>query len=215
MKTVLCYGDSNTWGCVPIEAWPPASIDRYGEGERWGGVLRTSLGDGYRVIEEGLNARTSVWPDPIDGEHRNGKAYLLACLQSHAPLDMVALMLGTNDMKSRFGLSPSDIGYSIGTLVEIIQASATGPGNSCPQILVMCPPPLGRLSVFVDVFAGAQAKSAQLPQYYQRAAREHNCGFLDVGALIKTSDRDGLHFEASEQRKLGLHVADCVRKTLE
>ena len=103
MKSILCYGDSNTWGCKPIVL--PGVVERFDRDVRWTGILRQQLGDDYLVIEEGLNARTTVHDDPIDGAHKNGKPYLLPCLETHLPLDLVIIMLGTNDLKSRFSLS--------------------------------------------------------------------------------------------------------------
>lgn len=97
MNTILCYGDSNTWSCPPIQLGQAA--ERYGLDVRWGSVLCTALGPGYWVLEEGLSGRTTVRDDPVEGEHKNGKCYLLPCLESHAPVDLVALMLGTNDLK--------------------------------------------------------------------------------------------------------------------
>jgi lysophospholipase L1-like esterase len=214
MKTILCYGDSNTWGCPPIVRWPITSLERYDAGIRWGSVLRTLLGDEYCVIEEGLNARTTVWDDPVEGEFRNGKSYLLPCLKSHAPIDLVALMLGTNDLKSRFGLSASDIAGGVGALVDIIRTSATGPDNAPPLVLVMCPPPVAGLTIFADIFAGAGPKSLSLQKHYLKVAQDHGCAFLAVGDLIRSSDRDGIHFEPADQQKLGRAVADCVRRMI-
>ena len=110
MKTILCYGASNTWGYKPD---PSAVLPiRYSYKQRWTGILQSKLGDEFLVIEEGLNSRTTVIDDPLNDD-RNGKAYLKPCLESHAPLDFVALMLGTNDLKVRFGLSASEIVYAI------------------------------------------------------------------------------------------------------
>ena len=97
MKTILCYGDSNTWG------YNPATTERSSRDERWTGILRRELDDGYLVIEEGLNGRTTVWDDPIEG-YKNGKEYLIPCLETHKPLDLVIIMLGTNDLKVRFSV---------------------------------------------------------------------------------------------------------------
>lgn len=99
MKSILCYGDSNTYGLMPD------SPDRYPRDVRWTGILQKKLGEDYYVIEEGLSGRTTLWDDPIE-EHKNGKKYLLPCLDSHKPVDLVILMLGTNDLKTRFSLTP-------------------------------------------------------------------------------------------------------------
>ena len=91
MKTILCFGDSNTWG------YNPENGQRFGPEERWTGILRNSLGEDYRVIEEGLNGRTTLWDDPIAG-FKNGLDYLMPCLESHMPFDLITIMLGTNDL---------------------------------------------------------------------------------------------------------------------
>ncbi len=109
MKTILCYGDSNTHG------FNPATQGRFSLSERWTGVLMRELGSDYHVIEEGLGGRTTVWDDPIM-ESRNGRDYLLPCLWSHKPLDLVIIMLGTNDLKDRFSLTPFDIAAGAGAL---------------------------------------------------------------------------------------------------
>ena len=100
MWEILCYGDSNTWG------YNPSTKERYDRYERWTGILQFTLGDEYHVIEEGLNGRTTVWDEPIEGEYKNGKTYLVSCLESHKPLDLVIIMLGTNDLKKRFSVTP-------------------------------------------------------------------------------------------------------------
>lgn len=134
-KTILCYGDSNTWGYVPAADHSQLK-SRYSRHERWTGLLQTLLGDNYYVIEEGLNSRTtnldySVPPD------RNGKTYLASCLYSHAPVDLVVLGLGGNDMKTYFNRTPEDIKNGLADLIELIQSSQYGAGlTQAPEILI-------------------------------------------------------------------------------
>lgn len=207
MKTILCYGDSNTWG------WNPATMERFDRDERWPGVLRNELGADYLVIEEGQNGRTTVWDDPIEG-FKNGAAYLPPCLESHKPLDLVIIMLGSNDLKMRFSLSAYDIAAGVGALVDIVQKSGVGTGGVAPQILVIVPPPLGALSDFADIFTGGVEKSRQLAVHYQNMAKQYNCALLDAGVIVKSSNIDGVHLEASEHRKLGKAVVVQVRALL-
>jgi lysophospholipase L1-like esterase len=213
MKTILCYGDSNTWGCPPLVSLD--NIQRYGPDIRWGSVLRTTLGEGYWVVEEGLNGRTTVWSDPVEGEHKNGKAYLTACLESHAPIDLVVIMLGTNDLKHRFGLSAWDIAACAGALVQLVQASHFGPNWTAPRVLLICPPPVAKLTLFADLFAGSQEKSRDLARHYSAIAAQNGCDFLDTGQHIVSSDGDGIHLEPDQQQKLGRAVAEKVKKILE
>ena len=152
MKTVLCYGDSNTFGHATV----PRPDGRYGVDERWPGVLRKELGRDWLVIEEGLGGRTTVRDDPVEGAEKNGKTYLLPCLLSHRPIDIVVVMLGTNDLKARFNNSAWEIAQGIGVLVDMIRGSATGPNNRAPDVLVVCPPQtLAKFPLHADMFAGA------------------------------------------------------------
>ena len=205
MKTILCYGDSNTWG------WDPLRMDRYPADTRWPGVLQHTLGQDYQVIEEGLPGRTTVWTDPIEG-HMSGQDYLTPCLNSHRPIDLVILMLGTNDLKFRFSVSAFDIAESIGALVKIIHQSESGPNEAIPKVLLLAPPPLGKLTDFADMFAGGTQKSRQLSQHIQRGAELWGCAFLDTAQVIVSSEVDGVHLDPGEHRKLGKAVAEIVEK---
>jgi lysophospholipase L1-like esterase len=207
MKTILCYGDSNTWG------WNPTTGERFARDERWPGVLRQALGDGYLIIEEGLNGRTTVWDDPIEG-YKNGKTYLIPCLETHRPLDLVIILLGTNDLKVRFSLSAYDVANGAGVLVNVVQNSAAGPDAQAPQVLLMAPPPLAKLSEYAEMFESAVAKSKRFSRHYQRVAQEYGCEFFDTSQVIVSSNLDGIHLELSQHRKLGWAVAEIVPRLL-
>jgi lysophospholipase L1-like esterase len=211
MQTILCFGDSNTWGCVPLVEF--GNTRRFEPEVRWPGVLRRELGDGYLVVEEGLNGRTTVFDDPIEA-HRNGRDYLAPCLLTHRPLDLVVLMLGTNDLKHRFGLSPSDIAAGAGKLVELTSRSEAGVDGRAPQTLLVAPPPLARLTLLADEFEGGSAKSQRLADCYAAEAAELGCAFLDAGRVIRSSNVDGIHLDAEEHEKLGVAVAARVRELL-
>ena len=135
MKVVLCFGDSNTWGL------DPASGERFAPDVRWTGVLQRALGPDFRVIEEGLNDRTTNVEDPIYPA-RNGATQLMPCLDSHRPIDAVVLMLGTNDLKARLARSASDIAESAAQLAGVARRSVTGPGKRSPQVVLVAPPPV-------------------------------------------------------------------------
>jgi len=124
MKTVLCYGDSNTWG----SATAPRPDDRYPPDERWTGILRRRLGPEWLVVEEGLPGRTTVHPDPIEGSWLDGSAYLLPCLRSHQPLDAIVLMLGTNDLKARFNVPAGEAqaGFTLAATLGIAEGATAG-----------------------------------------------------------------------------------------
>lgn len=203
MKRILCYGDSNTWGHTPI------SGSRYGEDIRWPGVLAALLGPNYRVIEEGLNGRTTVFDDPLQ-EGRNGKTYLLPCLLSHHPLDVVVLMLGTNDMKQRYGLPAEDIARGAGVLAQIILNSGSGPDNSAPKLILLSPPALGKLTDFGPMFAGAPEKSLKLAAACKVIAQKIGCSFVDIAAEVRAGNRDGIHLEPEGHRRLAELAAEAI-----
>lgn len=207
MKHILCYGDSNTWG------YDPVSGGRFDQDTRWAGVLRRVLGAGYAVIEEGLNGRTTVWDDPIE-EGKNGKAYLTPCLESHWPLDLVMIMLGTNDLKARFGLTAFDIAQGVCVLASTAQHINLRTSGVAPTVLLLAPPPLGKLTVFAEMFDGAASKSHKLGTYYRAVADERACAFFDTSTVIASSNIDGIHFEKSEHAKLGNVLAGKVRELI-
>lgn len=207
MKTILCFGDSNTYGYNPAGG-------RFGLHERWAGVLRDELKEGYWVIEEGLNGRTTVWDDPIEGKHKNGREYLLPCLESHAPIDLVVILLGTNDLKMRFGLPAQDVARGAGVLVNLVKASSAGPESTAPQVLLIAPPPFAPLTHFGEMFAGGFEKSREIGKYYRQWADLLNCHFLDAGEVIVSSSLDGIHWELGEHRKLGKAVSGWVKEIL-
>ena len=219
MKTILCYGDSNTHGTLPIDfdlLETPFISSRYRlpRGKRWTGILQRELGSGYYVIEEGLNGRTTVWDDPVEGVHKNGLKYLVPCLESHAPIDLVLLMLGTNDLKTKFSVSAFDIAFSAGVLVNTIQQSGFGPDGKNPKVLLICPPPLGKMSYLSELFTEGVKNSLELAKHYKKIAKLYGCDFLDVAEIIRPSDIDGCHYEEKEVKKLGLALVKVVRQIL-
>lgn len=207
VKTILCYGDSNTWGA------DPAGGPRFGHDVRWPGVLRRALGADHHVVEEGLGGRTTVWDDPIE-PNRNGKTYLVPCLESHQPLDLVAIMLGTNDLKRRHALSASDIAQGAGALASLARRTARTATDEPPVVLLIAPPAVTTLTDYDEMFAGAVEKSRRFAHFYRLAAGWNDIAFFDAGSVIVSSDLDGIHFAAEEHRKLGEAVAAEVRRLL-
>jgi len=128
-KSIMCFGDSLTWGWIPVLEGSPTH--RYPYEERWTGAMASALGDGYNIIEEGLSARTTSADDPND-PRLNGSDYLPSALASHLPLDLVILMLGTNDTKPFFNRTPYDIAYGMTKLVGQVLTSAGGVGTPYP-----------------------------------------------------------------------------------
>ena len=205
MKTVVCYGDSNTWG------YRPDSGRRYDHNQRWTRRLQALLGDGFWLVEEGQNGRTTLHDDPVEGQ-KNGLAYLVPCLESHKPVDLVLLMLGTNDLKQRFAMSADDIAGCVKRLVRVIQSCEFGPADGAPEVLLLAPPPLARLSGFAEMFSGGYEKSLRLGGAYRQVAAERGCHFMDTREVVSLSDLDGVHLDPDQLPLLAEALAGEVRR---
>jgi lysophospholipase L1-like esterase len=208
-KTVMCFGDSNTYGAIPTLA--RTGRHRFAPDRRWPGVMRKGLGNGWDVIEEGHPGRTTVHEDPIEGLHKSGIKALPVLLETHMPLDAIVLALGTNDLKHRFSLTPNDVADSIEVLVRLIQRSEAGDGGAAPKVLVVAPPPLLEIDWFGQMFLGGAEKSKHLGKLFREAAKRAGVTFLDAGAIIESSTVDGIHFESDAHRVLGTEIAKAVQ----
>jgi lysophospholipase L1-like esterase len=206
-RTIVCYGDSNTHGANP------AGPDRFERGVRWPGVLQGALGERWYVIEEGLGGRTTAFDDPFT-EGLNGRSYLLPCLWSHQPVDLVAIMLGTNDLKAYHHVAPETIASGMKSLVRVCRRSEAGPGKRAPGILVISPAPLGPLNDFAGLwgFGAAEESSRQLARLYRLAAEEEGVQFLDAGEVATVDPAEGVHLTAASHRALGLAVAARIHE---
>ena len=209
MKTILCYGDSNTFGYVPETGM------RYPRNVRYPGALQGILGDEYAVIEEGCNGRTTVQDDPIDG-WPNGLDYLRPCLHAHMPVDIVILMLGSNDLKYVFHLTAEQIAANAGILVDAIKEFTAEKQGYVPEIILVSPPELGegiRRSPFYGAFyEEAVEESRRFPEFYKRVADEKGCIFFNAAEFIKPSEFDSLHLTPEGHRVLAEELSKVVAR---
>ncbi|CUH77641.1 SGNH/GDSL hydrolase family protein [Tropicibacter naphthalenivorans] len=203
MAVILCYGDSNTHGTLPMKI--PGVSDRAPRGDRWTDVMAALLGPDHQVIPEGLPGRTTVHDDHIEGGARNGLSVLPAVIHSHKPLDFMVLMIGTNDLKPRFSVTANEIARSVERL--ILTARAEG---EVSDILVVAPAPVREVGTLREVFAGAEARQEGLDDQIRAVAERHGCGFLAAGDHVKVSDKDGVHWEVDQQRHFGAIMARAV-----
>ena len=214
-RRILCFGDSLTWGWVPRS--PPVPTERYGARVRWPGVLAEQLGPGRTVVEEALSGRTTTADDPTD-PRLNASRYLPAALASHLPLDVVVILLGSNDTKAYLRRTPLDIAVGASVLLGQVAASAGGVGTSypAPAALLVCPPPVGETPDpwFGAVFDGSREKGLALPPLYRAAAANAGAAYLDAGAVITTDGVDGVHLTEENNADLGAAVAAEVRALL-
>ena len=177
MKTIVCFGDSNTWGCSPSAACRlPFEL-------RWTSLLQKYLGTDFFVIPEGLGGRTTCFDDPVSMD-KNGYTHLKTVLEVHRPVDLIIIMLGTNDLKKRFNLNAQEIADSAGNLINYILRSSAGVENKAPEILFIAPPPLAELDSPHYSFHGSLEKSKDLGFYYKQKAEEFDVPFLDARGLV-------------------------------
>jgi lysophospholipase L1-like esterase len=201
-KTILCYGDSNTWGSIPDSDF------RYPRSVRWTSTLQRLLGDGYEVISEGLCGRTLK--SDIAVPEKNGINYILPCVLSHEPLEWVIVMLGTNDVKDRYGLSPESISDNLRETISIIR-SAEMENKENLKILIVCPPEIVVPNQGPDErFTLGIEKIKKLPNLYKKVADETNSYFINAGDFIITSTVDGLHFDEAGHLKLAEVIKDFI-----
>ena len=207
MKNILCFGDSNTWGYSPLDG------SRYSHDVRWTGVLQRSLGDGFRVIEEGLNGRTNVTNEkgrPI----RSGLDVLPILLESHRPLDLVVIMLGTNDLKHDYDLSAEQIADGARRVCRSVIDCEYLIDNP-PQILLISPTHVELMTEEEqDIFIGAIEKSRELAEHYQAVAVDLGIHFLDASKIVVKTDLDGVHWDADQHIKFGKELADTIREII-
>lgn len=211
MKTILCYGDSLTWG---VDA---DSGTRHAYEDRWPSVLQKALGHGVRVIAEGLNGRTTVYDDYTADCDRNGARVLPTLLQTHAPIDLVIILLGTNDLKPVFANNAVIVGHGIKRLVEIIRHHAWPMAlESEPDILIVSPPPLCETDdpLLGPMFAGRLDEAQNLASVYRDLADELGCGFFDASSVARTTPVDGVHMDAENTRAVGRGLEPIVRVML-
>ncbi len=208
MKTLVCFGDSNTHGSVPMRF--VGDLRRYPPAVRWPGIAAGILGDDWQVIEEGHPGRTTVHDDPIEGLYKNGLPALSVAMESHRPIDVVVIMLGTNDLKLRYSLSAFDIALSAEKLVGVARDSGGGPDTGAPAILLVAPPPILEAGFLAPIFTGGAAKSAEFGAFYADAAKRQDVPFFDAGAIVQSSAVDGIHWEESAHQALGEAIAGKV-----
>lgn len=209
MKTIVCYGDSNTWGFKPEKIRPKDGYNRFGADERWTGRLQKLLGSGYKIEEEGLNGRTTAFDDPFN-PNLNGLTYLECCLQVKAPVDLLVIALGINDTKEYFSVNAHCIAMGLEQLIKKAQQSVCGPLGKKPEILIIAPPIIGENIAScwtAEIFGnGCIEKSKAIAGKYQETAKRYRCHFLNIADYIEVSPADSIHLDAANHEKFALAV---------
>lgn len=210
MQTVLCFGDSNTWGCPPY-ANIAQTPDRMPPEKRWAQVMQRGLEAGTIVIEEGLSGRTTVFDDPIEGIHKNGSRTLIPVLETHAPLDLLIMMLGTNDFKDQFSISAFNSARGMLTLIQMVKGHYALVERP-PEILVVTPPAITR-DAEPAIWGQGAVRCADHAYYLQQVADRTGCFHFDANRVVQAGI-DGIHMDEAAHETFGAAIAVEAKKIL-
>lgn len=217
MKRILCYGDSNTYGADGRRYRSEGISLRYDEQTRWTELLKQNLGTEYLVSEEGFNGRTTVFDDPMESG-RNGFAYLDVIFGSHQPLDIIILMLGTNDTKPRFSASSQDISRGMQRIIlrlkELIHSSI----NPQTKILLLAPPHIEKCETgeyLYEFDENSSMKSHELAKQYYLLAKNYDCLFADTSIWVSPDPTDGVHLGPEGHRIFAKKLTELVQSIAE
>lgn len=206
MYTIVCFGDTNTWG------YDNNTGGRLPYNERWTGILSQELGEDFLVVEEGQPGRATT-EDPVE-PGKNAKQHIGPCLESHEPIDVFVMMLGQPDLKKRFSLTACDISMGIEYLAKQVVNSKAGPGHKAPKLLIISPVQVGQVagSPMENWFPaeGTQERSAQLPSFYKAVADRCGAEFLEASAVARTAV-DAIHIDNTSHRDFALAVAEKIK----
>jgi len=217
MKTILCYGDSNTWGFLPNEEEPDPATTRYPWHIRWPGVLQSLMGEEYRVVENAINGRTTFFEAPVSG-FRHGAAAIDYVMLANMPVDLITIMLGSNDVKEHFHASPYLIGKGLEAIIDKIRLGGYGPYGQSPEILIIAPASLPDSIVHTwlkrEFDETSVEKSAKLAGIYEEIAQIKDCHFLNASDFVEVSDKDALHLDETAHAKLAAAVSQKIKNLL-
>lgn len=214
MKTILAYGDSLTFGSNPEPGGPRHPYD-----DRWPTELQKALDGKARVIAEGLGGRTTAYDDWTAAADRNGARILPTLLDSHKPLDLVIIMLGTNDLKPFVAGSAIYAARGARRLTEIVRGHFAATGEAVPRILLVAPPHAVETSYapMIDNFGGTEhllRETRQFSAQYAQLASETGVAFFDAATVAKADPRDGVHLDPANTRAIGAALAPLVKQLL-
>ena len=207
-KHIVCFGDSNTHGYCADPRDCADGGDRFNENERWTCLLQKQLSEDYLVLEEGLSGRTTVFADALH-ESMPGLDTIYSCLMSHEPVDLLIIMLGTNDTKERFGANAAAIAVGMERLLLKCKSIPAWRGGQ-PNILVICPPPLGEGFHDEVMGPGCVEKSVALPPYLEAVARRNGAHYLNAGDFCEFNPVDFTHLTRKAHAQLADKLAELV-----
>ncbi|MCH2164824.1 MAG: GDSL-type esterase/lipase family protein [Marinovum sp.] len=206
MQSVLCFGDSLTWG------HDPATGGRHAYEDRWPTVLTEGL-PGVNVIAEGLRGRSTCRDNGSAPCDYNGARALPMILHTHAPIDVVVIMLGLNDIWQ--GWRPDQVGAGLKRLVEIVRTHPYRVDAPAPDVLLVSQPPLVAGND-PTVTGPLIAASRRLEVVTRIAAQEFGrVPTVDMRGIAEASPLDCVHLDAENTRKMGAALVAPVKAMLE
>lgn len=202
---ILFFGDSNTYG------YNPEDTQRFSREFRFTGKLQSEFFGVHNIIEEGLCGRTTVFSDPLCDD-LCGINYISPCIKTHSKLDMIVIMLGTNDVKERFNANASVIALGMKALIEKIINTKNIFKNKT-NILLICPPPIkeGVYEITNTMGRGCEEKSRQLARFYEEIAKELGVDFINAGDYAEFSDIDKMHFDKIGHEKMFQMLCEKIK----
>jgi|TARA_B110000114_G_scaffold157372_1_gene171868 lysophospholipase L1-like esterase len=217
---IYIFGDSNSWGYSSDGKGSKYEL-------RWPVVMLQNLQkikSTFSVIEDSLPGRTTDLDDPQDGEFLNGASNLKSSLLAQSPINHSIIMLGTNDLKSRFNKSAKEIAKSLIDLANITLSSKAGKGGwhdeNSPSVSIICPPILGEQTNNPDwndetwrtykQWEGGYEKSKILAKEIQLLCNAKNIHFINSNNYIKCSKKDPIHWDEEAHLIFGKTVADIL-----
>ena len=211
-KHIVCFGDSNTHGYCADPADCADGGDRFNETERWTCLLQQQLWPDYLILEEGLSGRTTVFPDALH-ESMSGLDSIYSCLMSHEPVDLLIIMLGTNDTKERLGANAAVIGIG---LERLVMKAKTVPAwrNGQPRILIIAPPHIGK-GLYLrpegePMGKGCPEKSRALAEKFAQVAENQGCFFLDAEGVAEFNQIDCMHLSRKGHAQLAAKLTEII-----
>ncbi|HWA19555.1 MAG TPA: GDSL-type esterase/lipase family protein [Devosia sp.] len=203
MTTIVCFGDSNTWGCPPY-ANIAQTPDRIPYERRWAQVMARALPAPAQIIEEGLSGRTTVFDDPIEGIHKNGARTLIPVIESHAPMDLLIIMLGTNDFKDQFSITAFNSARGMLTLIQMVKGHFALVERG-PEILVVTPPSISEAAE-PAIWGDGHRRCADHAYYLEQVASRTGCFHYDANKAVRVGI-DGIHLDEPAHDLLGKALA--------
>lgn len=191
LKRIMVFGDSN-------------SFRPNGDKTCWPTLLEDKAPSQFTVFNESCDGRTTKY----DIGEFNGLSVISSKLTVHAPLDYVIVMLGTNDVKTKYGPpSATEIAYGLRLILDVINTQ----GSGAKAILAM-PPPLG--TVTSGELTGARWRIPPVVAEYRLLATNCDVPLVDVNAFIDSStdlEPDKVHLNPTGRQK----VADTIWASLQ